>query len=227
MSNLTSVEFVKRIKQEMQTFHKLRINHPFVKAVSSGTASMEHIRKWALQDYQFRRIVPRIVMLRYLQCSDLEIQRKLFEIVEEETRGLATGTAGHNELFFRFAGSLGLSQEQLETVEIAPASAAHAYYVELVNYILPWFVVISVQVCAEGSFAPAAAALGQGFIKHYGMKPEAVKFFTVHSEADEDHSSFAEEVAIKYLHSPALQEQTRQATWRRLELLYDTWTVAE
>jgi len=59
------------------------------------------------------------------------------------------------------------------------------------------------------------------------MKPEAVKFFTVHSEADEDHSSFAEEVAIKYLHSPALQEQTRQATWRRLELLYDTWTVAE
>jgi pyrroloquinoline quinone (PQQ) biosynthesis protein C len=59
------------------------------------------------------------------------------------------------------------------------------------------------------------------------MKPDAVKFFTVHSEADEDHSSFAEEVAIKYLHSHALQEQTRQATWRRLELLYDTWTIAE
>src|SRR5262245_51775877 len=125
MGNLTSVEFVKSIKQEMQSFHKLRINHPFVKAVSDGTASMDYIRKWALQDYQFRRIVPRIVMLRYLHCSDPEIQRKLFEIVEEETRGLATGTAGHNELFFRFAGSLGLTQEHLETVEIAPASAAH------------------------------------------------------------------------------------------------------
>jgi thiaminase len=108
MANLTSVEFVKRIKQEMQTFHKLRINHPFVKAVSSGTASMEHIRKWALQDYQFRRIVPRIVMLRYLQCSDLEIQRKLFEIVEEETRGLATGNRGPQRVVLslrRFAGT--------------------------------------------------------------------------------------------------------------------------
>ncbi|HWH80084.1 MAG TPA: iron-containing redox enzyme family protein, partial [Candidatus Binatus sp.] len=201
MANLTSVEFVKNIKQEMQSFHKLRINHPFVKAISAGTASMEHIRKWALQDYQFRRIVPRIVMLRYIHCSDPDAARKLFGIVEEETRGLDTGTAGHNELFFRFAGALGLSQQQLENVELAPATAAHAYYVELVNYTLPWFVVLSVQVCAEGSFAPAAAALGKGFMKNYGMTAEAVKFFTVHSEADEDHSSFAEEIAVKYLHS--------------------------
>ena len=69
---------------------------------------------------------------------------------------------------------------------------------------LPWFVVMSIQIGAEGTFGPAAAAIGNGLLKNYKMKPDDVRFFTVHSEADEDHSSLAEEIAVRYLHAKEL-----------------------
>ncbi len=59
-----SAEFVRRLKEEIARSPKQRVDHPFVRAVCEGKASMEHIRQWALQDYQFRRAVPRIAMLR-------------------------------------------------------------------------------------------------------------------------------------------------------------------
>jgi pyrroloquinoline quinone (PQQ) biosynthesis protein C len=221
----TSTEFVEQLKRDIQAFPKIRIKHPFLKAVCNGTASMDQIRAWAIQDYQFRAAVPRICMLRYLACTDPEIAKKLWGVVEEETRGLDTGTAGHNELAIRFANSIGLTQKQLENAELRPSTAAHLYYVELIIHTLPWFVVMSIQIGAEGTFGPAAAAIGNGLIKNYKMNPNDVRFFTVHAEADEDHSSLAEEIAVRYLHSPSLQEQTYKATFRRMELLYDIWSI--
>jgi pyrroloquinoline-quinone synthase len=222
---MTSTEFVAKLKKDIQAFPKIRIKHPFLKAVCNGTATMEQIRAWAIQDYQFRAQVPRIAMLRYLACSDPEFAQKLWGVVEEETRGLDTGTAGHNELAIRFANSIGLTKDQLETAELRPATAAHLYYVELIIHTLPWFVMMSIQIGAEGTFGPAAAAIGHGLLKNYKMNPDDVRFFTVHSEADEDHSSLAEDIAVRYLHSPALQEQTYKATFRRMELLYDIWSI--
>ena len=99
------------------------------------------------------------------------------------------------------------------------------YYAELIIHTLPWFVMMAAQIGAEGTFSPAAAALGQGFIKHYGMSPESVRFFTVHVEADEEHGTLAEDIALCYITSPPLQAQTREVTMRRLELLYDVWTI--
>lgn len=222
---VSSGEFVRRLKEEISKHPKLRVNHPFVRAVTAGTATIEQIRKWAIQDYQFRAAVPRISMLRYLACSDPEFARRLYDVVEEETEGLATGSAGHCDMFVEFAESISITRKELDHATLAPATAAHLYYVELVIHTLPWFVVMAAQIGAEGTFGPAAAALGQGFTKQYGMKPEAVRFFTVHVEADEDHGSLAEEIALRYITSPHLQEQTRAAAFRRMELLYDVWTL--
>ena len=57
------------------------------------------------------------------------------------------------------------------------------------------------------------------------MTPESVRFFTVHVEADEEHGSLAEDIARRYLTSPNLQQQTREVMFRRMELLYDIWTI--
>jgi len=223
---MSSAEFVQQLKKDIQGFPKIRIKHPFLKAVCNGTATMEQIRAWTIQDYQFRAAVPRIAMLRYLACTDPEIAAKLWGVVEEETRGMSTGSAGHNELAIRFAESIGISRSQLENAELCPATAAHLYYVELVIHTLPWFVVMAVQIGAEGTFGPAAAALGHGFIEQYNMDPDDVRFFTVHAEADEDHGNLAEEIALRYITSPQLQELTRKHTFRRMELLYDIWSVS-
>src|SRR5438093_35077 len=83
-TSMTSQEFVNQLKKDIQAFPKIRIKHPFLKAVCAGTATMDQIRAWAIQDYQFRAAVPRIVMLRYLACTDPEIARKLWGVVAEE-----------------------------------------------------------------------------------------------------------------------------------------------
>ena len=222
--NTTSLKFVRSLKEEIARSPKQRVHHPFVRAVCAGRASKEQIRQWALQDYQFRRAVPRLAMLRFLACSDPVFQVKLYEVVEEETRGLRPGSMGHPDMFVEFAAALGLEREELETAPLRPATAAHLYYSELIVHTLPWFVVMAAQMSAEGTFAPAAAALGKAFIEQYGMKPESVRFFTVHVDADAEHGSLAEEIAESYLTSPALQTQTREVALRRLELLYDAWT---
>lgn len=222
---ISSAEFLRQLKDEIHRSPKQRVNHPFVKAVCAGKATMEQIRRWALQDYQFRSAVPRIAMLRYLACSDHEFQPRLFEVVEEETRGLLPGSAGHADLFVEFAESIGTTRRELQNAELRPSTAAHLYYAELVIHTLPWFVMMAAQIGAEGTFPPAVAALGQGFMKRYGMKPESVRFFTVHAEADEQHGKLAEDIALRYITSPPLQEQTRAATLRRMELLYDVWSI--
>jgi len=222
---MSSAEFVRQLKKDIQAFPKIRIKHPFLKGVCNGTATMDQIRAWAIQDYQFRAAVPRIAMLRYLACSDPEIAQKLWGVVEEETRGMDTGSAGHNELAIRFAESIGLTPSQLENAELRPSTAAHLYYVELIIHTLPWFVVMSIQIGAEGTFGPAAAALGHGFIKQYNMKPDDVRFFTVHSEADKEQGGWAEKMAERYITSPHLRALTRKKTFRRMELLYDIWSI--
>jgi pyrroloquinoline quinone (PQQ) biosynthesis protein C len=222
---MSSAGFVRRLKEEIAKHLKQRVNHRFVRAVCAGTASMEQIREWAFQDYQFRRAVPRIAMLRYLACSDPEFQPRLFEVVEEETRGLLPGSAGHSDMFVEFAAAIGITRKQLETAPLRPATAAHLYYAELIIHTLPWFVMMAAQIGAEGTFPPAVAALGRGFIEQYGMKREQVRFFTVHEEADAEHGKLADEIALRYITSPPLQAQTREVTLRRLELLYDVWTI--
>jgi pyrroloquinoline quinone (PQQ) biosynthesis protein C len=128
-------------------------------------------------------------------------------------------------MFLDFAAALGIRREELDTVPLRPATAAHLYYAELIIHTLPWFVVMAAQLGAEATLPPAAAALAQGFMTNYGMSREAVRFFTVHVEADEDHGSLAEEIALRYCTTPPLQQLTRATTLRRLELLYDVWTL--
>jgi pyrroloquinoline quinone (PQQ) biosynthesis protein C len=222
---LSSAEFVRQLKAEIAQSPKQRVNHPFVRAVCAGTATLEEIRRWAVQDYQFRRAVPRIAMRRYLACTDPEFQVKLMEVVEEETRGLLPGSAGHADMFLEFADYLGITREELDTTPLRPATAAHLYFAELIIHTLPWFVMMAGQMGAEGTFSPAAAALGKGLIANYAIPPEKARFFTVHVEADEEHGSIAQEIALRYLHAPHLQEQTRALTMRRMELLYDVWSI--
>lgn len=222
---LSSAEFVRQLKEEISRSPKQRVNHPFVRAVGEGTATLDQIRTWALQDYQFRRAVPRISMLRYLACTDAEFSQRLLEVVEEETRGLASGSAGHADMFLEFSDYIGIRREEFDTIPLRPATAAHLYFAELIVHTQPWFVMMAAQMGAEGTFPPAMAALGQGLMKNYNMPREAIRFFTVHVEADEDHGALAEEIALRYLTSPHLQEQTRAITMRRMELLYDVWTL--
>ena len=69
--------------------------------------------------------------------------------------------------------------------------------------------------------------LSESYASLYRLPLTGLRFFTVHEEADQQHGSLAEDIAEAYLHSPRLQEQTREVGLTRLGLLYDIWTIPD
>ena len=213
--------FLDELHEEIKTSEWSSVRHPLVVGVTQGTIPMSQIRGWAVQDSHYRRDVHRLATLRYLRCTDPDIQRRLAGVVAEEAEGTDTGSAGHYELFHRFAQAIGLTREEVEASEPMPATAAHIYWAELILWKLPWPVAMAAQVAGEGQAPITSRMMSDGLQAHYGLSREQVAFFDVHTEADEDHRSLAEDIVTRYLVTDELQTQAMAVVKRKLKLMYD------
>ncbi len=223
MAVSTSHDFVQELREYIAASDKNLVRHPLVQGVAAGTIPLRQLQGWVTQDYYYRKQVPRLALLRYLKCTDPEIAARLYEVVEEETRGAATGRAGHVQLFIDFAAGLGVSYEQLEQAPVLPAAAAHVYWAELILWTQPWFVALAAQMAGEGLAPAVNALLREGFQRHYGLDEKALAFCRTHEEADTEHGALSELIVRRYLVTPELQRQARAIVQRKLELQWDMW----
>jgi pyrroloquinoline-quinone synthase len=223
MALSTSQDFVQELKAQIAQSGMVLSEHPLVHGVAAGTIPLRQLQGWVTQDYVYRRQVPRLAMLRYLACTDPEIAAQLAEVVEEESAGASTGTAGHVQLFYDFAAGLGVSREQLDAARPLAAASAHIYWAELILHTQPWFVAMSAQLAGEGQAPRTNVLLRQGFREHYRLDDHALRFCRAHEEADVEHSSLTEQIVRRYITTPELQAQARAIVQRKLELQYDMW----
>src|SRR5579885_813538 len=221
MAVATGSRFLEEIKQEVANSEWSSVRHPFVVGVNNGTIPLHQIRGWALQDSHYRRDVHRLALLRYLRCTDPDIQRRLGGVVAEEAEGTDTGSDGHFQLFLRFANASGLSEEEVRNAEPLPATAAHIYWAELILWTHPWPVAMAAQMAGEGQAPITSRMMSEGLQKHYGLTAEQAAFFDVHVEADSDHRSLAEDIVVKYIVTEELQAQAMAVVKRKLKLMYD------
>src|SRR3954451_18388356 len=192
MATTTGHDFVDTLRQHVRASDKNLVQHPLVQGVASGTIPLRQLQGWVAQDFFYRKHVPRLAMVRYLQCSDPEIAAHLYEVVEEETEGASTGTAGHLSLFIDFSAGLGVSREQLEQAPVLPGAAAHIYWAELIFHTQPWFVAMAAQIAGEGVAPTVNGLLRRGLQQHYGLDDKALQFCRTHEEADVQHGSLSE-----------------------------------
>ena len=223
MAAPTAQDFVQEMRQYIATSDRHLVQHPLVQGVAAGTIPRHQLQGWVTQDYFYRRHVSRLAMLRYLRCTDPAIAAHLYEVVEEESSGTSTGTAGHLQLFVDFAAGLGVSREQLEQARVLPGAAAHVYWAELILWTKPWFVAMAAQMAGEGISPAVYAQLRQGCKQHYGLDDDALAYCSTHEEADTEHGGLAELIVRRYLVSPTLQQQALAVVRRKLELQYDMW----
>ncbi len=221
MAVATGSRFLEEIKQEVANSEWSSVRHPFVVGVNNGTIPLHQIRGWALQDSHYRRDVHRLALLRYLRCTDPDIQRRLGGVVAEEAEGTDTGSDGHFQLFLLFANAIGLSEEEVRNAEPLSATAAHIYWAELILWTHPWPVAMAAQMAGEGQAPITSRMMSEGLQKHYGLTAEQAAFFDVHVEADSDHRSLAEDIVVKYIVTEELQEQAMAVVKRKLKLMYD------
>jgi pyrroloquinoline-quinone synthase len=161
------------------------LRHPFYLAWTRGELSREALGDYARQYYHHVAAFPTYLSGVHSKCEDPKTRRQLLDnLIDEEA-----GSPNHPELWVRFAEGLGISAEELRKTEATSETK------NLIN--------VFRSVCRDGSTAEGLAALYayesqipsiceskiDGLRKHYGFSdPEHYRYFTVHLEADREHS---------------------------------------
>jgi pyrroloquinoline-quinone synthase len=225
MSATAPDRFVEELKQTVSGSEYALANSPFVRGVAAGTLTRAQLKGWALQDYQYRRHVPQLAATRFIKCTDPHIRRQLFETLMEEGMGVISGSAGHIQLFLDLAQELGASPEELEAAEPLPETAAHLYWAELIMHTKPWFIAFSAQLAGEGQVPQFAGLLANGLKEHYGLSDRALRFWTVHEEADKDHGGVVEEMIARFVVTEEFQDEVQSIVRTKMRLLYGMWNT--
>jgi pyrroloquinoline-quinone synthase len=162
------------------------LTHPFYLAWTRGELSRETLADYAGQYYRHVAAFPTYLSALHARCDDQTIRQHLLQnLIDEEA-----GEPNHPQLWRIFATSLGISSEQLDQIETWPETA---------NLIATFR-----EICREGNLAQGVAALYSyesqipavseskidGLIRHYNFtEPESYRYFSVHIEADKEHSA--------------------------------------
>jgi pyrroloquinoline quinone (PQQ) biosynthesis protein C len=156
------------------------VHHPLIEKIGEGRLSIEQLRVFAQQFYHFLAEAEyRFSALSVVRSPDLEsVKRNLAHAVEE---------AGHMEHYLRFAGALGLTEQDLEQSEPKPGVFHFANYFYRLSFFATPAEVAAGAGLPEGVFAAQCAAIEQGLLKHYGYSRTEVKFFSLHTVADREH----------------------------------------
>ena len=204
------------------------LKHPFYQAWSAGKLSKEMLRAYSCQYYHFVKDFPRMVSAVHSNTPNIELREPLLlNLMDEEL-----GTENHPALWMRFAQAMGASQKEVGNTTPLPST------VDLVDTMMTF--------CRNRSFQEGLASLYayesqipevsrvkiQGLKDFYGItSPDAIKFFSVHQEADVHHSREERVLLEKNTGddvAPAVERaalDTANALWRFLDGVHNTYAV--
>jgi pyrroloquinoline-quinone synthase len=185
-------------KIDIDIAEKHLLKHPFYLAWTRGELSKEALREYALQYYHHVAAFPTYLSAVHAKCDDQATRKQLlFNLIDEEA-----GSPNHPELWKKFAEGLGVDQSDFAKMKKQP---------ETKNLIDTFR-----SICGEGSTADGMAALYayesqipaiceskiDGLKKHYGFRnPKHYEYFSVHIEADREHSAAERKMLASYIDS--------------------------
>ena len=167
------------------------LKHPFYLAWTRGELSKEALVDYAKQYYHHVAAFPTYLSAVHSRCSDEATRKELLNnLIDEEA-----GKPNHPDLWKQFAAGLGVTENEMANTAKEPETE------NLINAFR--------DVCGQRSTAEGLAALYayesqipeiceskiDGLKKHYGFsEPETYKYFSVHIEADREHSAAEREM---------------------------------
>jgi pyrroloquinoline-quinone synthase len=207
-------EHLDSIDNEITDKHLLK--HPFYLAWTRGELSQEALADYARQYYHHVAAFPTYLSAVHAKCDDQSTRKQLLaNLIDEEA-----GSPNHPELWLKFAEGLGVSEADARNTEKQP---------ETKNLIETFR-----SVCGEGATAEGLAGLYayesqipaiceskiDGLKKHYGFSdPEHYRYFTVHIEADREHSAAERRMLSSYIDNHNI-DNVRTSVRRVLEALW-------
>jgi len=196
------------------------LKHPFYLAWTRGELSGEALADYARQYYHHVAAFPTYLSAVHANCDDQATRKQLLHnLIDEEA-----GSPNHPELWLKFARGLGVEDVDVRATEKQPETEG----------LIDTFQ----SVCRDGSTAEGLAALYayesqipaiceskiDGLKKHYGFNdPEHYRYFSVHLEADREHSAAEREMLMSYIDNDNFGK-VKTATQRILDALWEMLT---
>ena len=196
------------------------LKHPFYLAWTRGELSGEALADYARQYYHHVAAFPTYLSAVHANCDDQATRKQLLDnLIDEEA-----GSPNHPDLWLKFAEGLGVPEADVRQTQKSP---------ETKNLIDTFR-----SVCGGGSTAEGFAALYayesqipaiceskiDGLKKHYGFNdPEHYRYFSVHLEADREHSAAEREMLVSYIDNDNFGK-VKTATQRILDALWEMLT---
>ncbi len=169
------------------------LTHPFYLAWARGELTRDALTDYARQYYHHVAAFPTYLSAVHANCDDQPTRKQILSnLIDEEA-----GSPNHPELWKQFSESLGVeridAEKQPETENLINAFRS---------------------VCGDKSTAEGLAALYayesqipaiceskiDGLKKHYGFSdPKGYEYFSVHIEADKEHSATERELLCGYV----------------------------
>jgi pyrroloquinoline-quinone synthase len=208
-------QYLDNIDNNIAEKHLLK--HPFYLAWTRGELSKEALTDYARQYYHHVAAFPTYLSAVHANCNHQATRKQLLNnLIDEEA-----GSPNHPELWKKFAHGLGVQEIDLARTEKQPETK------KLIDTFRA--------VCGQASTAEGLAALYayesqipsiceskiDGLKKHYGFtKPEHYEYFTVHIEADREHSAAEREMLSRHLDAHNF-ESVKVSVNRVLEALWE------
>jgi pyrroloquinoline-quinone synthase len=208
-------QYLDKIDNDIAEKHLLK--HPFYLAWTRGELSKEALTDYARQYYHHVAAFPTYLSAVHAKCEDQATRKQLLNnLVDEEA-----GSPNHPDLWKQFAKGLGVEDVDLAKTEKQP---------ETENLIDTFR-----SVCGDRSTVEGLAALYayesqipaiceskiDGLKKHYGFtNPEHYEYFSVHIEADREHSAAERKMLSAYIDNQNI-DNVRASVRRVLDALWE------
>jgi pyrroloquinoline quinone (PQQ) biosynthesis protein C len=199
--------------------------HPLVRLIGEGNATRDQIKHFAIEHYEMtvRDSGPYIAQ-GYINMAKLDAEGAALMAGNfvEEAMGGYTHTAGHAALLHEFwEMGLGLPRKELEESSAsAAARAANAYFWLLMTHKVRYSGALGI---LEGGFSHACEKMLAGLQTHYGVTPEALRFFSGHVEADREHSKTGKKLIDRMLTTAREREEFLKEARCMAELYWKGW----
>jgi pyrroloquinoline-quinone synthase len=180
----TAQPIMEHIEAKIAARHLLQ--HPFYQAWSRGELTLDALRDYAAQYYQHVAAFPTYLSAVHAQTEDQAVRKHLLtNLMDEEA-----GSPNHPELWMQFAERLGLSREQVESSKAwnSTRSLIDGFRSACSNH--GTAAGVAALYAYESQIPAVSEKKIEGLRDFYGFKTEdGYRYFTVHIEADREHSA--------------------------------------
>jgi len=216
----SSRQFLAALRAEIETH--VAVNHIFLNRLAVTPMSREDYRVFAENHFPLVCAFTSYLELLLLRAPDSEARLWLSRVLVDEY-GEGSEGKDHSTLYARFLDAAGGDS----------ATEAHG----LLRAPALEFIETHQKLVREGTFLEGLGAVGPGHewsipkmfeavipgLRRAGFDEEAIGYFTLHLDQDEDHGTWLEEALARYCDTEEAQQQVRRGALASLEARRRFW----